>query len=153
VVGSPLRGVVDFPWCWWLRRLRGLLLHFPLGFKKNRPIFCAVLGFIPVIHAVRGFYCVWASDVHTAMIWGSTSLTALWGQGVLARKFLDFFPTEVFQSSSPSFLVAHCYRSQCCVHAWGSFIDYHYNRVLELCLVLRLFFAAQACRSVGSPSY
>jgi hypothetical protein len=68
----------------------GLLLHFPLGFKKNRPIFCALLGFIPVIQAVRGFYCVWASDVHTAMIWGSTSLTALAGAGGPCSKVLGF---------------------------------------------------------------
>jgi hypothetical protein len=38
-----------------LRRLSGVLLHFPLGVEVNGAIFGAVVGFTVVIHVVWGF--------------------------------------------------------------------------------------------------
>jgi hypothetical protein len=62
-----------------LRRLSGFLLHFLLGFKENGAIFGAVVGFTPVVHAVWGFHCVWASAMIAAMIWSSAPLVVLGG--------------------------------------------------------------------------
>jgi hypothetical protein len=79
VIGSPLHGVVYFSGWWLVRRLSGFLLHFPLGFKENGAIFGAVVGFTFVVHALRGFHCVWASATTAATIWGSSSLVVCGG--------------------------------------------------------------------------
>jgi hypothetical protein len=55
VVGSPLHGVIYFSGWWFLRRLSGVLLHFPLGVEVNGAIFGAVVGFTVVIYVVWGF--------------------------------------------------------------------------------------------------
>jgi hypothetical protein len=74
VVGNPLHGMVYFSEWWLMRRLSGLLLHFPFSFEENGAIFGAMVGFTSVVHVLWGFCSVWASATIVAMIWGSTSL-------------------------------------------------------------------------------
>jgi hypothetical protein len=74
--------------------MSGFLLHFLLGFKENGAIFSAVVGFTSMVHAVRGFRCVWASATTATTIWGSTSL-AVWGGGIFDRRSFGFFPAEM----------------------------------------------------------
>jgi hypothetical protein len=58
--------------------------------------------------------------------------------GIFDRKSLGFFPVKALRSFSPSSLVAHIHQNRCYIHFLGSCVSYHYNEVLELCLVLRL---------------
>jgi hypothetical protein len=79
VARSPLHDVVNFPGCWLLWRLNRFLLYFQLGFEEDGAIFCAVVGFTAVVHAVWRFYGVWASAMTAATIWSSASLSVLGG--------------------------------------------------------------------------
>jgi hypothetical protein len=77
VVGSPLHGVVDFSGCHLLRKLVELLVHFSLGLKEYGVIFCAMVGFTVVEHAIRRSEYVWALTAAMAMIWCGASLVVL----------------------------------------------------------------------------
>jgi hypothetical protein len=79
VVGSPLHGVVDFSGCRLLQRMGGFLLHFQFRVKEHGAIFCAMVGFTTMEHALRKSYCVWASTVIAATIWCSASFAVLSG--------------------------------------------------------------------------
>jgi hypothetical protein len=52
VVWSPLHSVVDFSGCHLLRRLNGCLFHFSLGLEEYGAIFCVMVGFTAIEHAV-----------------------------------------------------------------------------------------------------
>jgi hypothetical protein len=72
--------------------------------------------------------------------------------GTFGQKCLGFFPAKALRSSSASSLAAHDYQSRCCAHVLGNCADYHYNRVLELHLILKLFSAVQVCGNAGPPT-
>jgi hypothetical protein len=152
VVWSPLHGVVDFLECELMRRLCRTLLNFLFHLKIDGAIFCAMVGFIAMVHAIWRFHCVWASTAPAAMVRSSASLVVL-GRGIFDGKPLGFFPVKALRSSSPSFLVAHTHQSQCCAQALGSCVCYHCNRVLELRLVLQLSSIARVYGNAGSLTY
>jgi hypothetical protein len=68
VVGSPLHDVVDFSGCRLLRRLCRILLHFSFRLKEYGEIFCAVVDFTAIEHAVLRSECARASVVTVATI-------------------------------------------------------------------------------------
>jgi hypothetical protein len=88
VVRSPLHGVVYFSEWWLVRRLSGLLLHFPPGFEENGAIFGAMVGFTFVVH-VQGFCGVWASVTTATMIWSSASL-GVWRGSLIEGPWVSF---------------------------------------------------------------
>jgi hypothetical protein len=73
--------------------------------------------------------------------------------GIFDQKSLGFFPAKALQCFSLSSLVAHNHQSRYCVQALGSCVGYHYNKVLELRLVLQLSSIARVCGNVGPPTY
>jgi hypothetical protein len=77
VVGSPLHSVVDFSGCQLLGRLVGFLVHSSFGLKEYGTIFCVMVGFTVVEHAVWRSECVWASVVTATMIRCTASLIVL----------------------------------------------------------------------------
>jgi hypothetical protein len=117
VVWSPLHGVVDFLECELMRRLCRTLLHFLFHLKIDGAIFCAMVGFIAMVHAIWRFHCVWASTAPAAMVRSSASLVVL-GRGIFDGKPLGFFPVKALRSSSPSFLVAHTIRVNVVHRLW-----------------------------------
>jgi uncharacterized membrane protein required for colicin V production len=68
VMWSPLHAVVDFSGCGLVRRLCRILLHFLFGLKIDGAIFCAMVGFAVMVHAVWRFHCVWPSIAPPATV-------------------------------------------------------------------------------------
>jgi hypothetical protein len=58
VAGSPLHGVINFSGCRLLRMLCGVLLQFSPTLKEFGLIFCVMVGFTTVEHAVWRSKCV-----------------------------------------------------------------------------------------------
>jgi hypothetical protein len=79
VMWSPLHGVIDFSGCELMRRLCRILLHFLFCLKIDGTIFCVMVGFVAMVHAVWRFHCVWASAAPLAMVQSSASLDVLVG--------------------------------------------------------------------------
>jgi hypothetical protein len=77
VMWSPLHCVVDFSGCGLMQRLCRILLNFLFRLKIDGAIFCVMVGFIAMIHAVWWFHCVWASAAPQAMVQSSASLVVL----------------------------------------------------------------------------
>jgi hypothetical protein len=76
---SPLLGVVDFSGCGLVQRLCRILLHFLFALKVDGTIFCSMIGVTAMVHAVWGFYCVWASTTPPATVRSSASFIVLRG--------------------------------------------------------------------------
>jgi hypothetical protein len=74
---SPLHGVIDLPRRRLLQRLLGVLLHLSFRLKEYRVIFCALVGFAVVVHAVQRLVCEWTSATTTVLTWCVASLTVL----------------------------------------------------------------------------
>jgi hypothetical protein len=68
VIWSPFHGVVDFLGCRLIRRLCRIFLHFVFCLKIDGAIFCAMVGFIVMVHVVWRFHCVWASAAPPAKV-------------------------------------------------------------------------------------
>jgi hypothetical protein len=78
VMWSPSHGVVDISGCGLMRRLCRILLYF-FRLKIDGAIFCAMVGFIAMVHAVWRFHCVLTSAAPLPMFQSSTSLVVLGG--------------------------------------------------------------------------
>jgi hypothetical protein len=50
------------------RRLLGVLVQFQFGVNVDRAIFGFVVGFVAMVHAVEGSWCIRASTAPTASV-------------------------------------------------------------------------------------
>jgi hypothetical protein len=78
-----------------MRRLCIILLHFLFCLKIDVAIFCAMVGFIAMVHSAWRFHFVWTSVMPPATVRSSASLAVL-GGGIFDRTSLGFFPAKAF---------------------------------------------------------
>jgi hypothetical protein len=67
--------------------VHNLALFFYL--KIDETIFCAMVGFIVMVHAIWRFHCVWALVMPLSMVQSSASLVVLGGSLIESLRFLS----------------------------------------------------------------